>query len=149
MSVILIHHAGKAGDQRGSSGREDFLDVSIQLVSPKGYQQEDGCNVDVILTKARSIWGEEAKPFNFRIIPSGEGLTWATKEKDAPKKDVIIAMLGQKIPATDIATSLNKSRGYVYKVKDEAIKQGYLEKDGGFTAEGEVQFGKVEIEGFL
>jgi putative DNA primase/helicase len=149
VSTILLHHAGKSGDQRGSTGREDFLDVIIQLLPPKGYHQEDGCNVDVILTKTRSIWGADASPFNFKIVPVGDGLTWATKEKDASKKDIIIAMLGQKIPAADIASSLEVNRAYVYKVKNDAIQDGYLAKKGGFTTDGEIKFGGVEIEEFL
>lgn len=149
VAVILLHHAGKGGDQRGSTGREDFLDLVIQLQNPKGYHHEDGCNVDVALTKARSIWGSDARPFNFRIIPAGDGLTWSTLEKDRPKKDIIIAMLGVKIPAADVAASLEISRQFVYKVKNDAVRDGFLEEKGGFTAEGKSQFGMVEIDNFL
>ena len=35
MAVILIHHAGKSGKQRGASRREDLLDTSIALDQPK------------------------------------------------------------------------------------------------------------------
>jgi hypothetical protein len=34
MAVVLIHHAGKSGKQRGASRREDLLDTSIALEQP-------------------------------------------------------------------------------------------------------------------
>ena len=30
-SILLVHHAGKSGDQRGASRREDMLDTEIKL----------------------------------------------------------------------------------------------------------------------
>jgi RecA-family ATPase len=34
-AVLLVHHAGKSGEQRGASRREDLLDTSMRLVIPK------------------------------------------------------------------------------------------------------------------
>jgi KaiC/GvpD/RAD55 family RecA-like ATPase len=34
-TVVFIHHAGKSGDQRGASRREDLLDTTIKLELPK------------------------------------------------------------------------------------------------------------------
>jgi RecA-family ATPase len=36
-SVVLLHHDGKGGQQRGTSKKEDVLDTVIQLVSPKDH----------------------------------------------------------------------------------------------------------------
>lgn len=41
LAVILVHHAGKSGDQRGASRREDLLDTSIKLSKPKDDDGED------------------------------------------------------------------------------------------------------------
>ena len=35
-SVLFIHHAGKSGQQRGSSRREDVLDLVMELRHPEG-----------------------------------------------------------------------------------------------------------------
>ena len=35
MAVLLVHHAGKSGDQRGTSAREDIMDTVISLKRPK------------------------------------------------------------------------------------------------------------------
>src|SRR5262249_20731690 len=39
ISVLIIHHAGKGGEQRGTSRREDVLDTSISLRRPADYVQ--------------------------------------------------------------------------------------------------------------
>ena len=38
VTVLLIHHAGKGGQQRGTSRREDVLDTIIWLRRPADYQ---------------------------------------------------------------------------------------------------------------
>src|SRR5262245_47302939 len=42
ISVILIGHDGKGGTQRGTSKKEDILDVVIQLERPGDYQMDQG-----------------------------------------------------------------------------------------------------------
>ena len=37
VSVLIVHHAGKGGQQRGTSRREDVLDTSISLRRPSDY----------------------------------------------------------------------------------------------------------------
>ena len=38
LSVLIVHHAGKSGDQRGTSRREDVLDTSINLRHSSDYE---------------------------------------------------------------------------------------------------------------
>lgn len=45
-SVLIVHHAGKGGNQRGASAREDLLDYSIELA-------EDYCGEDESRFKVR------------------------------------------------------------------------------------------------
>src|SRR4051812_21344116 len=41
-SVLLIHHAGKGGTQRGSSRKEDVLDTVLALKRPPDYSPTQG-----------------------------------------------------------------------------------------------------------
>lgn len=41
-AVIFVHHSGKGKQQRGSSRREDLLDVVINLRHPADYTPERG-----------------------------------------------------------------------------------------------------------
>jgi hypothetical protein len=56
-AVIVVHHAGKSGDQRGASRREDILDTSIQLAAPDedefATSDDAGATFDLIFTKTR------------------------------------------------------------------------------------------------
>ena len=53
LAVVLIHHAGKQGKQRGTSGREDSLDTVIRLTRPKDYDPSQGARFWVYFDKAR------------------------------------------------------------------------------------------------
>jgi putative DNA primase/helicase len=57
MTVLLVHHAGKGGQQRGTSGREDSLDTVIQLNKPADYSQQEGCHFEISFTKCLSSQG--------------------------------------------------------------------------------------------
>ena len=50
-AVLLVHHAGKEGKQRGTSGREDNLDCVIKLKNPAGYNVTDGACLKLNLRK--------------------------------------------------------------------------------------------------
>jgi putative DNA primase/helicase len=42
IAVLLVHHAGTNGRQRGTSQREDALDTVIALRRPEDYSPEQG-----------------------------------------------------------------------------------------------------------
>ena len=63
ISVLIVHHAGKGGEQRGTSRREDILDTSISLRRPTDYIPTEGARFEVHIEKGRGIHGNDAKPF--------------------------------------------------------------------------------------
>ena len=66
-SVLFIHHAGKSGQQRGSSRREDVLDLVMELRHPEGYSSDQGARFEVHYTKARHLTGVEVASFEARF----------------------------------------------------------------------------------
>ena len=62
-SVLFIHHAGKGGEQRGTSKREDVMDSVIKLSLPEDYYPSDGARFVVAFTKSRGFHGPDADPF--------------------------------------------------------------------------------------
>ena len=120
---------------------------------PSGYQEDQGCDIDVTFQKARSIYGPDAAPFNFKIVKAGgeDGLAWEVTPKEAKKDVLIIAMLGNGKTGSETAKAAKVTRGYVSRVKFRALKEGYLEMDESgkkirFTAAGKHEFGEVEID---
>lgn len=45
-TVVFVHHAGKGGQQRGTSRREDVLDTVIALRKPADYQPDQGARFE-------------------------------------------------------------------------------------------------------
>ena len=76
-ALLLVHHAGKGGDQRGASRLEDFLDTTIKLVPvSKDDAEDEGACFDWNFTKTR---GNPVKPdrIRLRLKPQDDGtLTW-------------------------------------------------------------------------
>jgi hypothetical protein len=82
-AILLIHHAGKGGDQRGASRLEDFLDTTIKLVAvPKEEAQDSGAGFDWNFTKTR---GNPVKPDRLRLrLTSGLDGILSWQFGDAP-----------------------------------------------------------------
>jgi putative DNA primase/helicase len=55
VAVLLVHHAGTNGRQRGTSRREDALDTVIALRRPEDYSPEQGARFEVHFEKLRSV----------------------------------------------------------------------------------------------
>ena len=77
ISVILIHHAGKSGLQRGASVREDPLNNIIVLKKPADWIQGEGCHFYVQFEKARNDpGGKDWSPFALRVVEHDENTKW-------------------------------------------------------------------------
>jgi putative DNA primase/helicase len=83
-SLMLVHHGGKSGGQRGTSRKEDVLDTIIELVEPPGKTASAGAVFDVHLTKSRSCLGKPAGSFSARLSPdTGEWTVTDIGQKEA------------------------------------------------------------------
>lgn len=107
-SVILIHHTGKGGGQRGTSKKEDILDSVIVLKRPADYDASQGARFEVHYSKARGFWGDDAAPFEARLV-NGK---WTVGEIIADDSDdAIRGMKDAGLTVREIAerTGLSKS----------------------------------------
>jgi putative DNA primase/helicase len=68
IAVLLVHHAGTNGRQRGTSRREDALDTVIGLAQPEDYSPEQGARFEVHFEKLRNrIDGDGAVAFGAKL----------------------------------------------------------------------------------
>ncbi len=81
-STMFVHHAGKGGQQRGTSRREDILDTTIRLKRPADYQATDGARFEIHFDKARGLCGEDARPVEARMETRDGKAFWTTKDMD-------------------------------------------------------------------
>ena len=67
ISVLLLHHAGKSGGQRGTSAHEDLLDYSIQLTPLPLENEPEKTHFRVDHTKLRDHLPALKAPYAFTI----------------------------------------------------------------------------------
>ena len=126
-SVLFIHHAGKNGEQRGSSRREDVLDTVISLKRPAGYTPDMGACFEVHFEKARGLYGDDTKPFEARLVTSPNGSqAWAIKALDDSNAEKVAKLLNEGVPQSEIAELLGIAKGTVSKAKKTATELGLL-----------------------
>lgn len=120
-SVVVIHHANKGGDQRGTSRREDVLDTSISLERPKDYTADQGARFVVRLRKARGVYGQDAADFEALLTATDGAVNWsmfdpepaitskvAALDRDGMTQRAIASSLG--VPLTTVHRHLKRAR---------------------------------------
>ena len=117
ITVLLIHHAGKSGDQRGTSAKEDIMDTVISLRRPREYAMAEGARFEVHLTKARGILGDDAKPFEANLIAEGNVLHWQVREIEDVELEELKRLLGEGYSIRDCAEEMGKSKGAIQRLK--------------------------------
>lgn len=112
-SVLLVHHSGKNGEQRGTSAREDILDTVIAMKRPDDYQAEEGARFEVHLEKARGLCGAEAKPFEAALTLDNDAAVWITRPLEDALNARILALHNEGLSARDIAKATGKHHATV------------------------------------
>ncbi len=153
IAVIFLHHSGKSGKQRGTSGREDALDIVINLSAPPGYSSTDGAKFIVSFEKSRGVCGESLSPFTFSIGKDSAGHTILLTDVSisSSNKERIIALLGSGKSQSEVATIIGCSKQNVSKHKDWAAEKEYLVENGNrgcftFTKEGRDKYATYLID---
>jgi len=116
--VVLVHHAGKAGQQRGTSRREDALDTVIALRRPADYRPEEGARCEVHIEKARGALGNDVVPFevSLREVPGG-GLDWAWTDLRPAHGDAQALLQQPGMSVRKVAETTGMSKSTVGRMK--------------------------------
>lgn len=117
LAVLLVHHAGKSGDQRGTSAREDIMDTVISLRRPRQYSMAEGARFQVHLTKARGIVGDDAKPFEVHLKNEDNSLQWDVQELDDAELDQLKRLLSEGFSIRDCAEEMGMSKSAIHRLK--------------------------------
>jgi len=107
-SVLLVHHSGKNGEQRGTSAREDILDTVIAMKRPDDYQAEEGARFEVHLEKSRGVCGAEAKPFEAALTIENGAAVWITRPLEDALNARILALHHEGLTSREIAKDTGK-----------------------------------------
>jgi putative DNA primase/helicase len=126
VSVLVVHHAGRGGNSRGTSKREDVLDTVIQLRHPEDYDVEEGARFEVHLAKARGVYGEDALPFEAKLTEVAGRALWICTVLRDQVLDRVEEMTRDGMTVRDIASELNVSKSKVNRMQAKLRADGRL-----------------------
>ena len=147
ISTILIHHLGKGGTQRGTSAREDNIDISIQLNHPPGYLETDGCKFELKFTKTRLRHSElkDISDLQLQLIEDEKGNSiWTYGSIKKSIRNQILTLFDEgTLNQSEIAEQLHLTKQYISRIKKEAIRDKLITPGGKLTQTGSMETGKI------
>jgi KaiC/GvpD/RAD55 family RecA-like ATPase len=115
-SMLLVHHSGKGGQQRGTSRREDVLDTVVALRRPDDYEAMQGARFEVHFEKSRGFTGSDATPFEAALRISDKGaLTWDTSDLKQDDKGAAFEMFAGGSKPGEIVKAFGVDRATAYR----------------------------------
>src|SRR5215203_2519319 len=134
VAVLLIHHAGTNGRQRGTSRREDALDTVIALRRTEDYAPEQGARFEIHFEKLRQRVGDagsasEAIAESF-LEDGRPGLRWISRDPkpDALKWATELFEAGQTV--RQVAAVLGISKSEAGRLRQRSIDDGLVQISG-------------------
>lgn len=125
-TVLFIHHAGKGGQQRGTSKREDVMDTVISLKRPDDYSPKQGARFIVEFEKARGFSGEEAEPFIAQMEEKDGKFQWQLEDLEDSLFQKILNLAKLGMDQKDIAHELGVHKSTISKNFNRAKSEGLL-----------------------
>jgi len=124
-SVLFIHHAGKSGQQRGTSAREDVLDTVIELKLPDDPSL--GAVFEVHFKKHRDFQGEAAKGFKASLKTDADGkFSWVTEPLQSGTLERVVALAREGLSQKEMAEALGVNKSTISRHFNRAKSEGLL-----------------------
>ena len=128
ISVVFFHHTGKSGEQRGTSAREDNIDCSVILDRPHDYAPEQGARFIVKFGKNRVRMKDLKLLTDIEMtLQEIDGvLRWTYAVVKESNKILILKKFDEGIRQSDIVTELKVDKSLVSRIKNDALRDGFL-----------------------
>ncbi len=123
-AVVLIHHAGKGGQQRGTSRREDILDTVICLKKPDDYDPADGMRCEFVFEKARNLDGAEIETLAVDFSTKGGKAVFTSSAVKSDVLSQIHTLIAAGASRSEIQKETGLSRFQLVRLQDRAKQQG-------------------------
>lgn len=121
-SVLLVHHSGKGEvlSPRGTSKREDTLDLVISLSHPADYKAEDACSFQMKFRKSRHFRTKEDIE---ELKASYNDFGWTVEELEQSNFEKVKQLLEDGVKQRDISEMTGLSKGHVSKLAQKVKKE--------------------------
>jgi putative DNA primase/helicase len=116
ISVLIVHHAGKGGQQRGTSRREDVLDTVISLRRPSDYEPTEGARFEVHIEKGRGMTGDALKPFEAKFEVRDNAAVWTVREIEDARRAEILMLHDDGMTLRKIAETVGMGKSTVHRI---------------------------------
>ena len=123
-AVVLIHHAGKGGQQRGTSRREDILDTVVNLKRPDDYDPADGMRCELSFEKARNLDGGEITTLAVEFSTKSGKAVFTSSEIKADAINQVHDLIKEGASRTEISKSTGLDRFQLNRLQGRAKAQG-------------------------
>jgi putative DNA primase/helicase len=123
LSVLIVHHAGKTGGQRGTSRREDVLDTSFCLRRPSDHSAAEGARFEVHIEKARGIHGELVLPFEARLETGDGKNAWSMKDVEDADRLRVAALPATGMTVREIAEEIGIGKSVVHRMEQRIERE--------------------------
>lgn len=132
IAVILIHHAGRNGEARGTSKREDAAFWVIALDDAKKQADDKrGARFISRFTKPSRNTQEEVPPHEWHIVTDSSSGQVFVGCKVAQSLDVFRQLIADGVTdCGQLAEMMHVSPGTISKMAKKAIDAGWLKKNG-------------------
>ena len=127
VSCVLMHHSGKQGLQRGTSKREDVLDLVVSLRHAKNYSPTEGARFEVHFEKARGAFGKDVDPFEARLEndPNGKSV-WTVRDLEKQTYAEAVRLAKEGLTGREITDELGKNKSTISRHLKKAREKGDL-----------------------
>jgi putative DNA primase/helicase len=131
ITVLFDHHAGRSGNPRGTSKREDVIDLIVGLKAPDNYTPEEGARFEIHFEKARGLHGKAIEAIEASLQADANGNpVWTTRTIEDAVLRRVIDLAADGLSQADIATEIGRHKSTVSralknvreKLDDEAAK---------------------------
>ena len=123
-AVVLIHHAGKGGQQRGTSRREDILDTVVNLKRPDDYDPADGMRCELSFEKARNLDGGEVTTLAVEFSTKSGKAVFTSSEIKADAISQVHDLIKDGATRGEISKATGLDRFQLRRLQDRAKNQG-------------------------
>jgi len=126
IAVLMIHHSGKNGEQRGTSKKEDLLDAVIKLKRPVEYDPKNGAIFVLEFTKARNLSGDAAQSLELTLTGDENQAEWLCRTVEQSTFARVVALSKEGMGQIDIAEELQINKSTVSRHLKAARAQGLI-----------------------
>jgi putative DNA primase/helicase len=127
-TVILVHHTGKSGQQRGTSKREDVMDTVVSLQKRHEDSDAEATVFELRYAKSRDFHGDDAEPLLVRFAIREELVTWSGEPMRDVRRDRVRQLIDAGMKNKEIAREIGVTPGRVSQIVKELKREGNVIK---------------------